>query len=86
MRRVWDPFLTEQDKAHLALRERPRKGFGERPALLLIDLYRAVFGDYPQPLLEIDRVFRKIDGMKNRVLNKVRHAFSLPLASVIRKK
>jgi len=50
--RVWDRFLTEQDKAHLALRGRRPVGFGTRPALLLIDLYRWVFGDRPQPLLE----------------------------------
>ena len=50
--RVWDSYLTEQDKAHLAMREHRRIGFGERPALLLIDLYRWVFGDEPEPLLE----------------------------------
>jgi nicotinamidase-related amidase len=27
-------------------------GFGQRPALVLVDLYRWVFGDEPQPLLE----------------------------------
>jgi nicotinamidase-related amidase len=50
--RVWDRFLTEQDQAHLALRQHHPIGFGQRPALLLIDLYRWVFGDQPQPLLE----------------------------------
>ncbi|HLI26870.1 MAG TPA: isochorismatase family protein [Chloroflexota bacterium] len=50
--RVWDRFLTEQDKAHLAMSRDRRVGFGERPALLLIDLYRWVFGDAPVPLLE----------------------------------
>lgn len=50
--RVWDRFLTEQDKAHLAASKHSRIGFGTRPALLLIDLYRWVFGDEPQPLLE----------------------------------
>jgi nicotinamidase-related amidase len=50
--RVWEPFLTEQDRAHLAMARDRRVGFGERPALLLIDLYRWVFGDRPQPLLE----------------------------------
>ena len=50
--RVWDPFLTEQDKAHLAASTHRKMGFGERPVLLLIDLYRWVFGDEPQPLLE----------------------------------
>ena len=50
--RVWDRFLTEQDKAHLARSRHRRMGFGERPALLLIDLYRWVFGDKPEPLLD----------------------------------
>jgi nicotinamidase-related amidase len=50
--RVWDAFLTEQDHAHLALSAHRRIGFGPRPALLLIDLYRWVFGDRPEPLLE----------------------------------
>lgn len=52
MPRVWDTYLTEQDKAWLAKRPDARLGFGERPGLLLIDLYRWVFGDRPQPLLE----------------------------------
>jgi nicotinamidase-related amidase len=50
--RVWDSYLTEQDKAHLSASEHREIGFGERPALLLIDLYRWVFGDEPEPLLE----------------------------------
>ena len=50
--RVWERFLTEQDRAHLAMRPPRRRGFGERPALLLIDLYRWVFGDKPEPILE----------------------------------
>ena len=50
--RVWDPYLTAQDRAHLSMTEPRSVGFGERPALLLVDLYRWVFGDEPQPLLE----------------------------------
>lgn len=50
--RPWDRFLTEQDKAREAAQNRGSMGFGERPALLLIDLYRAVFGDKPEPLTE----------------------------------
>lgn len=50
--RVWDKFLTEQDKASLGGRQERRIGFGEHPALLYIDLYRGVFGDKPEPLLE----------------------------------
>jgi maleamate amidohydrolase len=43
--RVWDPFLTASDKS--TIRERPHQvwGFGKRPALVLVDLYRWVFGD-----------------------------------------
>ena len=50
--RVWDRFLTEQDKATLLGRPPRPVGFGERPALLLIDLYRWVFGDKPEPVTE----------------------------------
>ena len=52
MPRIWDPFLTESDRTHLTFSRDRRVGFGARPALLLIDLYRAVFGDRPEPLLE----------------------------------
>lgn len=50
--RIWERFLTENDRRHLAATRDRRVGFGERPALLLVDLYRGVFGDRPQPLLE----------------------------------
>jgi len=50
--RVWERFLTESDRAHLAASKRYPVGFGTRPALLFIDLYYAVFGDEPQPLVE----------------------------------
>jgi nicotinamidase-related amidase len=50
--RVWERFLTEQDRAHLAGSQTYSVGFGSRPALLLIDLYYGVFGDAPEPLVE----------------------------------
>src|SRR6059036_1243253 len=50
--RVWDRFLTEQDKGSLQHKEPKKIGFGQNPALLLIDLYRWVFGDKPEPLLQ----------------------------------
>ncbi|MBI2756062.1 MAG: isochorismatase family protein [Chloroflexi bacterium] len=50
--RVWDRFLTEQDRASVEAARDGRVGLGERPALLLVDLYRWVFGDQPEPLLE----------------------------------
>lgn len=49
--RVWDPFLTAQDREHLSRFPAAPWGMGRSPALLLVDLYRAVFGDRPQPLL-----------------------------------
>ena len=52
MSRVWDRYLTESDKTHLATSTDRRVGFGTKPALLLIDLYRAVFGDQPEPLMK----------------------------------
>lgn len=50
--RVWDRFLTEQDKAHIAV-SRPKSdyGFGAKAAILSIDNYRAAVGDQPEPLL-----------------------------------
>ena len=50
--RIWDPYLTPADKEHLSSAADKRVGFGSRPALLLVDLYRAVFGDKPEPLMQ----------------------------------
>ena len=50
--RAWEPYLTNQDRVHLAKSQHRSVGFGENPALLLIDLYRWVFGDTPQPIAE----------------------------------
>lgn len=52
MSRVWDQFLTDQDKQHLANFPKRQGGFGDRAALLLIDNYRGVVGDDREPLLE----------------------------------
>jgi len=61
--RVWEKFLTEQDKATLAGKADRRIGFGERPALLLIDLYRWVFGDKPEPVTEAIKTWPGSCGM-----------------------
>jgi nicotinamidase-related amidase len=51
--RVWDEFLTERDRVHLAtLPPPPKIGFGETPALLLIDHAQAALGEERLPLLE----------------------------------
>jgi len=61
--RVWEKFLTESDKAHVAVSGKKQVGFGDKPALLLIDLYRAVFGDQPEPLLESIKTWPSSHGL-----------------------
>lgn len=61
--RIWDRFLTEQDKKLAAIRTPREFGFGDRPALLLIDLYRSVYGDKPEPLFESIRSWPGSCGM-----------------------
>jgi nicotinamidase-related amidase len=59
--RVWDRFLTEQDRASLEqIAHRPP---GTRPVLIMVDFYRWVFGDEPQPLLEAIRTWPGSVGM-----------------------
>lgn len=50
--RIWDRFLTEQDRAHTARQPAVQRGLGQSPALLMVDLYWNAFGDRPLPLLE----------------------------------
>jgi len=53
VRRIWDDFLTEQDKAVFAASGYgSRAGFGTRPVLLVIDINYNFVGDRPQPILE----------------------------------
>lgn len=52
VRPSWYEFLTERDKALSAGRDREPTGLGDKPALLLVDLYERVFGDRREPLLE----------------------------------
>ncbi len=61
---VWERFLTEQDKAHLAA-SAPirRRGFGHRPAVLSIDNYRKALGDKPEPLLQSIRTWPASTGL-----------------------
>lgn len=62
--RVWDRYLTEQDKAHLtASRPKTPYGFGRRPAVLSVDNYRKAVGDHPEPLLEAIRTWPSSTGL-----------------------
>jgi nicotinamidase-related amidase len=62
--RPWERFLSEDDRAHLAASHpHVNIGWGESPALLLIDIYRGVMGDEPLPLLEAIRTWPGSTGM-----------------------
>lgn len=62
--RVWDAFLTDQDKAHLAASAPTRRrGVGHKPAILSVDNYRKVLGDRPEPLLEAIRTWPASTGL-----------------------
>ena len=62
--RVWDSFLTEQDRAHLAASPpKGRYGFGRRAAVLSVDNYRKAIGDRPEPLLDAIRTWPGSTGL-----------------------
>lgn len=62
--RVWDQFLTESDKAHLAVAlPKVPYGFGERAAVLSVDNYRSAIGDRPEPLLESVKTWPSSTGL-----------------------
>lgn len=53
MERVWDKFLTERDRAVFATSGYGAlAGYGQCPALLIIDVNYAFCGDCPEPILE----------------------------------
>jgi len=53
MERIWDKFLTERDrKVFGASGYGAHMGFGQRPALLIIDVSYGFTGDKPEPILE----------------------------------
>src|SRR5436190_5719776 len=50
---VWDEFITERDRQVFAdAGYGSRGGFGERPALLVVDVNHRFCGDRPLPILE----------------------------------
>lgn len=51
--RIWDRFLTEEDKAVFkAAGYGVRAGFGKRPAVLIVDVTYAFTGEAPEPILD----------------------------------
>jgi len=60
---VWNEFLTERDKAVFAASGYgARGGFGNRPALLVIDVNYAFCGDKPEPILDSIKRWRNSCG------------------------
>ena len=54
--RIWDKFLTQRDKAvFTAGGFGARAGFGQRPALLVVDVNWAFCGERPEPILDFDQ-------------------------------
>jgi nicotinamidase-related amidase len=61
--RIWDKFLTERDKAVFAQAGYgARGGFGERPALIVVDVSWAFCGEHPEPILESIKRWRNSCG------------------------
>jgi hypothetical protein len=49
----WEPYLSERDREHDKLwGKKDLFGFGEKPALVLIDIYYSVLGLERQPIFE----------------------------------
>jgi nicotinamidase-related amidase len=60
---AWDDILTERDKQVFALSGYgKRAGFGQRPALLIIDVNYNFVGDKPEPILDSVKRFRNSCG------------------------
>jgi maleamate amidohydrolase len=61
----WDDFLTEQDKAHDAMYgKKELAGFGDKPALVLIDIYYSVLGFKREPILESVKTWPMSTGLE----------------------
>ncbi|MFQ5683963.1 MAG: isochorismatase family protein [Candidatus Binatia bacterium] len=60
---IWDDILTERDKEVFAKSGYgKRAGFGQRPAVLVIDMNYNFVGDRPEPILESVERFRNSCG------------------------
>src|SRR5436309_1740154 len=60
---TWDDVLTQRDKQVFALSGYgKRAGFGQRPAILVIDVNYNFVGDKPEPILESVKRFRNSCG------------------------
>ncbi|MBB6734123.1 isochorismatase family protein [Cohnella zeiphila] len=61
----WYDFMTEQDKEHDALLgKKELAGFGEKPVLLLIDIYYSVLGLKREPIMESVKTWPMSTGLE----------------------
>ncbi|MGH3341768.1 MAG: isochorismatase family protein [Carbonactinosporaceae bacterium] len=58
----WDDVIGSDERL-IAARYQGERPLGKRPAVLLIDCYRKVFGDRPQPLAEAIKAFPATCGL-----------------------
>ena len=77
---VWDDVLTDRDKQVFALSGYgKRAGFGQRPAVLVIDVNYNFVGDKPEPILDSVKRFRNSCGAEG--WDGVRHIAELLAAA-----
>lgn len=61
----WEPYLSERDKKHTELwGKKELNGFGEKPALLLIDNYYSVLGLKREDIFESMKTWRGSTGLE----------------------
>ena len=65
MDRIWDKFVTEQDKAVFQAAGYGKSiGYGKRPALVVIDVHYSFIGDEPEDILESVKKYRTSCGRR----------------------
>lgn len=63
MSEIWNEFLTDRDKAVFAAsRYGSRAGFGQRPALVVVDVNYNFVGNRPEPILDSIKCWRNSCG------------------------
>jgi len=61
---IWDDILTERDKqVFAAAGYGKRQGFGNRPAVIVVDVNYNFVGDIPEPILESIKKYRNSCGV-----------------------
>ena len=61
----WEPYLSERDKKHSELwGKKELNGFGDKPALLLIDIYYSVLGTQREDIFDSMKTWSSSTGME----------------------